>query len=81
MTFHVAFTDILVDQTWQRYNISLDEGAFAEARACLEAEATGPWSFRVMSDPQNNPTSLDTVYAFFFREMSDVVILQKLQTL
>jgi hypothetical protein len=80
MTFHVAFSEILHEHTWQRYNIALDEEACAEACACLEAEATGPWSFRVMNSPRGDLLPSDMVYAFFFKEPSDIVILRKFDT-
>jgi hypothetical protein len=75
MSFYLSHIDATEQHRWQRYNIALDEKALADACACLEAEATNLWSFRLLQGSVSSV--LDPVYVFFFHEMSDLIVLRK----
>ena len=74
MSYYRPSVDATDEHRWQRYNIGLDATALVDVRAWLEREATGLWSFRLL--PASISSLLDPVYTFFFREMSDVVVIQ-----
>ena len=77
MSFYLCHIDATDAQGWQRYNIALDATALVEARACIEREATGLWSFKLLQGSIS--CLLKPVYVFLFQEMSDVVILRKFE--
>ena len=72
MSLYLSHIDATDEQHWQRYNIDLEATALAEARPCVEREATGLWSFRQLQDSIG--CLLKRVYVFFFQEMSNIVI-------
>ena len=79
MSFYLSHIGSTDEQHWQRYTIALEATALAEARACVEREASDLWSFRLLQDSISS--LLKPVYGFFFQEMSDVVTLHKFETL